>query len=419
VLADEPLGEFLGVGEGGAGAVLDDGFGGGGVEEEAGFGFGDGEAEGGEGGDEEVHAAGVFRGDFLGDFGVVERGGGGVLDGEELAGVGIVFHVAVGADGLGVAADPADAPAGHVEGFGEGVEFEGDVFGAGDLEDGEGAAFEDEGGVGGVVDDEEVVLAGEGDGVFEEGKGGGGAGGVVGVVEDEDFGVLEEVGGDGGEVGEEIILRGEGEVADAAAVVAGVGAEDGVAGRGHDDAVAGVDEAGGEDGEGGFGADAVEDFGVGVEVDAEEAAHVAGGGLLEFGAAVVGVAAVFGLGGGVLEGVDDVGEGHFVGLADAEVNEGRVGVGGAGGGFGALDFLEFIDGGGLAVVRAADAVGEELLEEVGHGGKRKKVSSFEFGVSRSREQGEEAGRGSRGLGGRKFGVSSLEFRVWGFGERSP
>ena len=71
-------------------------------------------------------------GHLLFDVGVVEvfeRDYAGDLDGVELAGVDVAFDLAEGGDDGGVARGPADAPAGHVEGFGEGVEFNGDVHG--------------------------------------------------------------------------------------------------------------------------------------------------------------------------------------------------------------------------------------------------------------------------------------------------
>ena len=182
---DEPLGGGFGGVELDALSVgLGDCLRGGGVEEEGAFGFDGVKAQRAEGLNEVVHSAGVFGSDGFGDFGVVEAPGGGVLDGEELAGVGVVFDVAVCLDEEGVAGDKAAAPAGHVEGFAEGVEFEADFFGAGDGEEAQGFSFKKESGVGGVVYDDELVLFGELDGLGEEFGCGDGAGGVVGVVED-------------------------------------------------------------------------------------------------------------------------------------------------------------------------------------------------------------------------------------------
>ena len=111
-LADEPLGGGFGGVELDALSVgLDDCPRGGGVEEEGAFGFDGVKAQRAEGLNEAVHSAGVFGGDGFGDFGVVEAPGGGVLDGEELAGVGVVFDVAVCLDEEGVAGDEAAAPA--------------------------------------------------------------------------------------------------------------------------------------------------------------------------------------------------------------------------------------------------------------------------------------------------------------------
>ena len=122
-----------------------------------------------------------------------------------------------------------------------------------------------EDGVGGVLDDDDVVLLGEGDHPFVELGRGDAAGGAVGVAEDEQLGSGADVGGDAVEIGEEIVFGGEREFVDDAAVVAGVGAGDGIAGDGHQRDVARVDEAGGEHREGGLRADAVADFGRRIE----------------------------------------------------------------------------------------------------------------------------------------------------------
>ena len=101
--------------------------------------------------------------------------------------------------------------------------------------------------VGGVLDDDEVVLLGEGDDFLVELTGGDGASRVVRVVEDEDLGLGQDVRRDGLQVGQEIVLSGELQVMDEAAVVLGVRAEDRVTRNGHEHVVAGIDEAARED----------------------------------------------------------------------------------------------------------------------------------------------------------------------------
>ena len=60
---------------------------------------------------------------------------------------------------------------------------------------------------------------------------------------------------------------------------------------------------------------------------------------------------------------DDLGVGHGIGLADAEIEEFLIWVGGTGGAFGALNALEFIDWGFLeAVAWTADSLSEEVVE---------------------------------------------------------
>ena len=67
-----------------------------------------------------------------------------------------------------VATDPTDPPADHVEAFGERMDFDADVLGAGDREKTQRLGAEREHHVGGVLDDDDVVLTGEVDHLAEE-----------------------------------------------------------------------------------------------------------------------------------------------------------------------------------------------------------------------------------------------------------
>ena len=332
-LADEPLGGGFGGVELDALSVgLGDCPRGGGVEEEGAFGFGGVKAQRAEGLNEAVHSAGVFGGDGFGDFVVVEAPGGGVLDGEELARVGVVFDVAVCLDEEGVAGDEAAAPAGHVEGFAEGMEFDADFLGAGNGEEAEGFSFKEEGGVGGVVDDDELVLFGEFDNLGEEFGCGDGAGGVVGVVEDEDFGFLENGWRNGMQVGQEVVFAAQWKVVDEASIVAGVSAEDGVAGRGHQYVVAGIDEGSGQDGEGGLASDGVQDFGFRIDVgNAANFFEIFCSGVFESLTAVVGVSSIFRFAGFFGQDLNGAGRSHFVRLAHSHVDDFDFGMSLAGG----------------------------------------------------------------------------------------
>jgi len=60
---------------------------------------------------------GLLGADAARNFGVVESRDACLLDREELAAVAVVFHVGVSSDDCGVAANPAQAPADHVEAF--------------------------------------------------------------------------------------------------------------------------------------------------------------------------------------------------------------------------------------------------------------------------------------------------------------
>ena len=223
--------------------------------------------------------------------------------------------------------------------------------------------------MGGVLDDHDFVFFGEGDRALEELGRCGAAGGAVRVAEDEDFRFGADVGGDAFEIGQKIVLGGEREFVDDAAVERGVRAEDRVARHGHERDVAGIDEDGRQHREGVFGADAGDDFGRRIERDVVLALHEAGGRLAEGGDAVVGVAAVLGLVDFLGHAAaDDLG-GHFVVFADAEIEELAVGKIGERFALGALDLFELVDRGAFAVVCAADAFGEEFLEVgVAHGG---------------------------------------------------
>ena len=61
---------------------------------------------------------------------MVKTIGGGVLDGEELARIGIVFDVAIGAHEQFVAGHETATPAGHIEAFAGGMQFHPHFFGA-------------------------------------------------------------------------------------------------------------------------------------------------------------------------------------------------------------------------------------------------------------------------------------------------
>ena len=176
---------------------------------------------------EPVHPAAVLGGDGLRLLGVVQGVAAGLLDGQELAGVGVVLHVGVGLDDQRVAGHEAEPPAGHVEALAHAVQLDADVERAGRGQEAHRLAVEHQGGVGGVVDDDQVVGLGEGDHVLEELGRGARAGRVVGVVDDQRLGPLEHVGGHAGQVGQEAVLLQQRQVVDDAAEVLGVGAEHG------------------------------------------------------------------------------------------------------------------------------------------------------------------------------------------------
>ena len=310
--------------------------------------------------DEFVHAARVLRGDGFGDFGMIVAVGGGVLDGEELAGIAVVLHIAVSLDEQRVADHEAAAPAGHVEILAGRVQLDADVFRARRGEEAQRfVAVVNQADVGGVVDDDEVVRLGEVDDLGEERRCGTRAGRVVRIVQHEHLGLGQHVGRDAVEVWQIIVLRRQCEVVHLAAVIFCVRAKHRIAGGGHDDGVAGIDEGSRQNGERRLAANGVEHFRVGVDAaDAADVVDEPGGGFLERLAAVIGVTAVSWVLGLLVEFGHDLGERHFVRFADAHVDDLGAGVGLKHGVFGALDLLEFVDGGVFAVVDAADTFRE-------------------------------------------------------------
>ena len=115
---------------------------------------------------------------------------------------------------------------------------------------------------------------------------------------------------------------------DKASVVAGVSAEDGVAGCGHQHVVAGIDEGGGQDGEGGFASDGVQDFGFWIDVgNIADFFEIFCGGVFERLAAVVGVSSIVGFAGFFGQHLDGAGRSHFVRLAHSHVNDFGFGMG--------------------------------------------------------------------------------------------
>jgi hypothetical protein len=145
--------------------------------------------------------------------------------------------------------------------------------------------------------------------------------------------------------------------------------KDAVAGRGHERHIAGVDEASRQNRQRGLGADAVDNLRVGVDAgDVADVVHPARRRLLERCAAVVGVNAILRLSRGGSQGSHAIGEGHFVGFADAQVDQLCSRMGGQCGALGPLDLLEFVDGRAFAVANAADALGEEILDVGVHSG---------------------------------------------------
>ena len=219
--------------------------------------------------DEDVAAAAVVFAD-LGDavLRAFECEDAGDLDGREGAVVEVAFEAGEGVDEDGVADHESDAPAGHVVALRQGEELDGDVFGAGDLEDaGRLVSVEAEVGVGEVVDEVESVLAGERDEAREEGQVDALRGGVRREVDDEGLGARGHARDEVFELGEKLVAVVDGDADDVGAGDDGAVDVDGVAGVGHEHGVARVENGEAEVGDALFGADGDDGLGVGVEID--------------------------------------------------------------------------------------------------------------------------------------------------------
>ena len=237
------------------------------------------------------------------------------------------------------------------------------IHGAGDGEDGEGLALEVQRRVRCVTDDEDMVFLGKVHSLLEKFFRGSGAGGVVRVVQIEQFRPFLLVIREGIQIRQVAVFLQQGQIDHFAAQILGPGAHNGVAGDGQQSDVAGVDEAAGEQGEGGFAADGVADFGIGIQFHAVKRLHVTGGGGLEVRAAVVGVDAVFPLFHFALHGIDDRGKRHVIRFAHAHIDQFHARIFRHGGTFGAFDLFKFVDLGIFAELIAADPVRKIALKE--------------------------------------------------------
>ena len=185
--------------------------------------------------------------------------------------------------------------------------------------------------------------------------------GIIRIVYDDCLRPFEDGGGNRIEVGQEAVFGFQLEVVDLPAQIFCVRAEYGIAWNRHYSDVARVDEAAGENREGGLGAYRVEDFRLGVELNPEHGLHISRRRLFEVGAAVVGIPAVCGVFRRRIERFYNFRKRHLVGFAHAHVDEFHPGLGGLGRALCPLYLFKFVYGGALPVVNAADSLGEEVL----------------------------------------------------------
>ena len=119
------------------------------------------------------------------------------------------------------------------------------------------------------MDDDEFFALGESDDFSKKLRGGGGPGGVIGVVKNKHLRFIENRARNGIKAREILIFWGEKKGVNDSAVVGGVSSEDWEAGASHEDDIAWIDKGGGKDREGGFAADGVHDFGLGIGGNSE------------------------------------------------------------------------------------------------------------------------------------------------------
>ena len=169
------------------------------------------------------------------------------------------------------------------------------------------------------MQDGDLVVEAELGGAFEEVDVGECAGGIVGVVDPEHSRLLTHVCGDGVEVGQEVVLLGQGQVVRRTAGEHRADRVDGVGRVGDERDVTRVDEAERGVGDAFFGSDQRDDLGGRVERDLESLGHPAGDALAQLGQTLgLGVAVVGGHVGVLMQRFEDVRVGRQVGVADAE-----------------------------------------------------------------------------------------------------
>lgn len=362
LLLDEPLGEGLAVGKR-LGAGAGSGLRGTGVKKEGSRGFFRSETRAPQDLDEPIHAATVLSGGGLGDAGIFEGDGGGILHSHELARIGVVFDISVGRNEKGISGNKTTTPPGHIKGLARGVQFETDVLGTGKREEAERLTLKNQGGVGGIMNDDNFFLFGKSNHLLEEFGCGGGSGGIIGIVQDEDFGSVKDLARDGIEAGEELIFGREGQRVNDPTIVGGVGPKNWIARGGHEDDISGINQSRGKNGEGGFAPNGVHNFRFWVNGHSENFVHVMSGGGTEAGSPIIGVATIFGQGSFLGEAGDYFGIGHRVRFADPKIEEFSTGMSGEGSPLGPLNSLKLIDRGLLqTIARATDSLGEEVVK---------------------------------------------------------
>ena len=160
--------------------------------------------------DQNIHSAAVFRGSVPGDLGIFEGCCAGILDGKELTRVGVVLHISVRFDEEGVSDDKSAPPTGHIEGLADAVEFQSHVLGSWDGKEAQRLSLKNQRGVGGIMDNDDLLLFRELDHLLEKLRSSRGSRRIVRIVENQHLRFVQNLPGDGIEAWQEFVLGREG-----------------------------------------------------------------------------------------------------------------------------------------------------------------------------------------------------------------
>ena len=243
------------------------------------------------------------------------------------------------------------------------MQFNRDIFRAGNRQNAERLADKVQRCISGVADDQQFVLFREFHRFREELDRGGSACRIVRIVQVQQFCTLTLIFREAFQIGQITVFLKQRQFDHFAAEVFGPGSEYGIARNGNNGDVAGIDETRGQQCQSGFTADRMADFGFGIKFHAVKRFHVTRGGLFEFQHAVIGIDAVFPFCALFLQSLDNSGKCHIIRFAHTHVDELHAGIFRHRFAFCAFDLFKFIDFRIFSECFAADAPGECALKK--------------------------------------------------------